>query len=312
MGDEAAPKEKNERASTSRRVLLGAAATGALGLAGGYLARNPHGPPMAVRVARRFENRVVLVTGATSGIGKAAAMAFAAEGGKVAFCGRRENLGKEVESAIKAAGGEALYVKADVLIEDEVRAFVDRAVDAFGRPHVGFNNAGITLEKPLHEFTADEWDRVVNTNLRGVFLAMKYELPHMIAGGGGTVLVTSSSNAIGTTAKRSAYAASKRGLVALVQAAAFDYAPYGIRVNALLPGTTDTPLVRRVAGMEGAPEAIWRAGADQWAKSNVPALQRMATAEEIASFALALASDEHPYLTGAQIVIDGGKTAHGG
>jgi NAD(P)-dependent dehydrogenase (short-subunit alcohol dehydrogenase family) len=312
MNDDPPKDKSNSGKASGRRAVLGAAATGVVGAFAGYLGRNVRPPPMAVRVARRFERKVVLITGATSGIGKAAAMAFAAEGGRVAFCGRRENLGREVESAIKAAGGEALYVKADVTVEGDVRAFVDRTVDAFGRLDVAFNNAGITLEKSLHEFSLEEWDRVVNTNLRGVFLAMKYELPHMIAGGGGTILVTSSSNAIATGAKRPAYAATKRGLVALVQAAALDYASSNIRVNALLPGTTDTPLVRRAAGMEGAPDAVWEVAAAQWAKSNLPGLQRMASPEEIASFALALASDEHPYLTGAQLVIDGGKTAHGG
>src|SRR5207245_4471356 len=113
-----------------------------------------------------------------------------------------------------------------------------------------FNNAGITLEKAIHEYSAAEWDDVVNTNLRGVFLSMKYEVPAMLAGGGGTIVVTSSSNAIATTERWGAYTASKRGLVGLVQAAALDYASKGIRVNALVPGTTDTALVRRVGGMQ--------------------------------------------------------------
>jgi NAD(P)-dependent dehydrogenase (short-subunit alcohol dehydrogenase family) len=140
---------------------------------------------------------------------------------------------------------------------------------------------------------------------------MKYQIPHMLAGGGGNIVVTSSSNAISTTAKRAAYAASKRALVAVVQAAALDYIADNIRINTLIPGTTDTPLVRRVVGLENAPETVWQVGAHQWAKSNIP-LGRMATAEEIASFALTLASDEHPFMTGAQMVIDGGKSARGG
>jgi NAD(P)-dependent dehydrogenase (short-subunit alcohol dehydrogenase family) len=124
--------------------------------------------------------------------------------------------------------------------------------------------------------------------------------------------VTSSSNAIATQAGRGAYAASKRALIALVQAAALDYGSRNIRVNAMLPGTTDTALVRRVAGMENAPDAVWHAAAAEWAKSRVPGLGRMANPEEIAEFALTLASDEHPFLTGAALVIDGGKTAQGG
>jgi NAD(P)-dependent dehydrogenase (short-subunit alcohol dehydrogenase family) len=134
----------------------------------------------------------------------------------------------------------------------------------------------------------------------------------MLAQGKGNIVVTSSSNAIATSDKRSAYSASKRGLVGLVQAAALDYASKGIRINALIPGTTDTELVRRAAGMEGVPDALWEAAARQWAKSHVPGLERMATPQEIAAFALVLASDDHPYMTGSQMVIDGGKTAHAG
>src|SRR5216684_6544299 len=165
--------------------------------------------------------------------------------------------------------------KKNVRNETEVRTFVDRTVQTYGQLNVAFNNAGITIEKPLHEYSSQEWDDVVNTNLRGVFLALKYEIPHMLASGGGNVVVTSSSNAIATTEKRSAYAASKRGLVGLVQSAAQDYPAKGIRVNALIPGTTDTELVRQAAGMEHVPDAIWEALAKQWAKSHVPGLERM-------------------------------------
>ena len=197
-------------------------------------------------------------------------------------------------------------------VEADVKAFVDQIASRYGRLDVAFNNAGITLEKPLHEYSSQEWDDVVDTNLRGVFLAMKYEIPHMLEGGGGNIVVTSSSNAIATTEKRSAYTSSKRGLVGLVQSAALDYAQKNIRVNALIPGTTDTALVRRSAGMENAPDGVWEVAAKQWAKSHVPGLERMATPAEIAAFALVLASDDHPYMTGSQMVIDGGKTAHAG
>jgi NAD(P)-dependent dehydrogenase (short-subunit alcohol dehydrogenase family) len=305
--------------SPNRRRVVGTAAVGVTaGLAAGLAAgvaialppKSPLIPPKPGR--RRFEGKVVVITGATSGIGRAAAIAFAAEGGKVAFCGRRTPLGEEVEREIKAAGGTALYIKADVLVEDEVRAFIDRAVAAFGRLDVAFNNAGITIEKPLHEYSAEEWDRVNNTNLRGVFLAMKYEIPYMLRTGGGAIVVTSSSNAVATQAKRSAYTAGKRGLVGLVQAAALDYAQQGIRINTLIPGTTDTPFLRKAAGMENVPDLVWRVGLNQWVKNNVPGIGRLATAEEVAALALTLASDEHPFMTGAQIVLDGGKTAKAG
>jgi NAD(P)-dependent dehydrogenase (short-subunit alcohol dehydrogenase family) len=301
---------------TSRRHVLASAAVGtvagaAAGLAGGVVVGQastlPHQRPSG---QRRFADKVVVITGATSGIGRAAARAFALEGAKVAFCGRRENLGQQVESEIRKLGGDATFIRADVRSEQDVKDFVDAAVSTYGRLDVAFNNAGITLEKPLHELTSAEFDDIVATNLRGVFLAIKYQVPHMLKNGGGNILVTSSSNAIATQAKRAGYTATKRGLVGLVQCAALDYAPLGIRVNALIPGTTDTELVRRAAGMEGAPDAIWKIGAAQWAKSNVPGLGRMAAPEEIAAFALVLASDDHPYMTGASLVIDGGKTAH--
>jgi NAD(P)-dependent dehydrogenase (short-subunit alcohol dehydrogenase family) len=309
--------EPGESRSQSRRRLLRTAglvgAGVALGVAGGtVVGSGKHPAPVPVAGRRRFQGKVVLITGATSGIGRAAARAFAAEGARVGFCGRREAMGMAVEREIREAGGEATYVRADVLREDQVRAFVARVCEAYGTLNVAFNNAGITVERPLHEYSVEEWDRVIQTNLRGVFLAMKYEIPPLLEAGGGNILVTSSSNAIATQERRSAYSASKRGLVGLVQAAALDYAPKGIRINAIVPGTTDTELVRRSAGMENAPEAVWQAAASQWARSHVPGLQRLASPEEIAAFALALASDEHPYLTGASLVIDGGKTAHAG
>lgn len=299
----------------ARREMLGMTAAAVAGAVAGCAGQDKHNPVTAQalkQVRQRFKDKVVLITGATSGIGRAAAEQFAGEGAKVGFCGRRESLGQEVEQGIRARGGEATYIRADVRRESDVQTFVDAVVRRYGRLDVAFNNAGITLEKPLHEYSAAEWDDVLATNLRGVFLAIKYEVPHMLANGGGNILVTSSSNALATTEKRSAYTASKRGLVGMVQAAALDYASKGIRINALIPGTTDTELVRRAAHMEHAPDAVWETTAAMWAKSHVPGMERMAKPEEIAAFALALASDEFPYMTGAQMVIDGGKTAHAG
>lgn len=289
-------------------MVVGAVGGLAGGVALGQAATLPQQKPSG---KRRFDDKVVIVTGGTSGIGRAAALMFAAEGGHVAFCGRNAERGKQVEDAIRDAGGNGVFIRADVRNEAEVKTFVDRTIETYERLDVAFNNAGISIEKPLHDYTAQEFDDVLTTDLRGVFLCMKYQIPHMLAKGG-AIVVTSSSNAIATTANRSAYSAAKRGLVGLVQAAALDYAQHGIRINALIPGTTDTPFIRRLAGMENMPDAAWHVAVSQWAKTHVPGLQRVATPEEIAAFALMLASDDHPYTTGGQFVIDGGKTAQAG
>jgi hypothetical protein len=299
-------------AISRRGLLVGGASAAATGLAGiaagiGVGAREVPPAPRSISPRQRFAEKVVLITGGTSGIGRAIAVASAREGARVAFCGRHACLGRDLQQEISSTGGMARYFHADVRVEGDVHRFIDYTVAQFGRLDVAFNNAGITLEKPLHEFTSAEWDDVLNTNLRGVFFAMKYEIPAMLTAKGGTIVVTSSSNAIATQAKRGAYAASKRGLVGLVQAAALEYGPRNIRVNAMLPGTTDTPLVRRVAGMENVPDAAWHAAAAEWARNNIPGVRRMANPDEIAEFALMMASDEYPLL-----VIDGGRTSQGG
>ena len=186
-----------------------------------------------------------MVTGATSGIGRAAALQFAEEGAKVVFCGRREALGREVEQLIRSRQGEATYIRADVRQEKDVEAFVAAAVRQYGRLDVAFNNAGITVEKPLHEYTSAEWDDVHHTNVRGVFLAMKYQLPHMIAAKKGSIVVTSSTAALSSTAK--------------------------------------TDFVRRLAGMANLPDLVWDVAISQWAKAKLPGDKRLATPEEVAA-----------------------------
>lgn len=296
----------------SRRRLIGSAAGLAIGavggLATGVAVANAAEPPATVQLdgLQRYRDKVVLITGATSGIGRAAALAFGREGARVALCGRRERLGEAVADEIRRAGGQALFVRADVRDEAQVSAFVDATVASFGGLDIAINNAGITREKALHEFSSAEWDEVIQTNLRGVFLGMKYQIPALLARGGGTILMTSSLVAHSTAAGRSVYSATKAGLIGMARAAALDYGGKGIRINAILPGTTDTALVRDVAGMAAIPDAAWAIGAAQWGRANVPGLGRMARPEEIAAFMVAMASPDLSYLTGSDLSIHGG------
>jgi len=286
---------------TRRAVLGGAAAAGLAALAAtpGTAAA---GTAAAERASGRYAGKVVVITGATSGIGKETAVAFAAAGAKVGFCGRREELGRQVEREIRRAGGEATYVRADVREPAQVQAFVDGVVRKYGRLDVAFNNAGIHLGKPLHETTVEEWDNVHRTNARGVFLAIKYEIPHL--GAGGVIVCTASSQAGHTRPGHAAYTASKRAVQGIVRAAALDYGGKGVRVLAIDPGTTDTALVRP----PGIPDDAWAQFKQAWGPLNVYGLPRMAEPKEMATAVLALASPDFSYLTGDAVLVDGGMS----
>ena len=295
-----------------RRRLLGGLAIGAMaGLAGaaaGAAAAHDANaePPPRIEGPKRFQDKVVLITGGTSGIGRASVIAFADEGAKVVFCGRRRSLGAEVETVVRARGGDAAYVWADVRQEEAVKALVAEVKRRHGRLDVAFNNAGVSIGRPLHETSLAEYETVMDTNVRGVFLCLREQIPVMLDQGSGVILITSSVQSVATRPGSAAYSASKRGLLGLMQVAALEYGARGIRVNALCPGTVDTPMVRDLGGAADLPDAAWAIAAKAWGRGNVPGLERMATADEMARAALWLSSDEMSYLNGSAVLVDGG------
>ena len=245
--------------------------------------------------ADRFTDRVAFITGAASGIGRAAAIAFAAEGARVAIVDRSADALRTVEALVKKAGGEVLAVACDVSSPDQVEGAIKQIVDRFGRLDIAFNNAGVENKAaPVHEIDLAEWDRIIGINLRGTFLCMKHELAQMVKQGGGVVVNTSSGAGIRGVAGGAAYAASKHGIIGLTRSAALDYAKQNIRVNAVLPGNIETPMMDRFTG------------GDMQKAIDLEPVGRLGKPEEIAEAVLWMASDLGGFVTGAATVIDGG------
>lgn len=247
-----------------------------------------------------FENKVALVTGGTSGIGRATAIAFGAAGAKVVFSGRRDSEGEKTAKLIRETGAECLYVHSDASKEEDIKALVQKTVETYGQLDYGFNNAGIESPgKPLHEHSIEEFDNLMAVNLRGLFLCMKYEIQQMLNQGSGAIVNNSSTQGLFSYPGNSLYTASKHAVMGLTRSAALDYAKRGIRINAINPGTISTELLDRAFQQLGV-------SADQ-VKSVVP-MGRIAKAEEVAQAVVFLCSDAASYITGQPLVIDGGYT----
>jgi NAD(P)-dependent dehydrogenase (short-subunit alcohol dehydrogenase family) len=248
----------------------------------------------------KLHGKVTIVTGAGSGIGRAVAHLFAQEGAHVVIAERNADAGEETAAAIRQAGGAALAVATDVRRADQVRRLIDQTVAIYGRIDILVNNAGIPGPyKPFHELDEADWDTVLDINLKGHFLCARFAVPFMIQGGGGAIVNTSSALAYLALANCSAYCASKAGIIGLTKAMALDLARSNIRVNCVVPGSVDTPLM-----WEGL-TADERRTIEPLAAEAEP-IGRIADPVEIARAVLFLACDDSSFITGTPLAVDGG------
>lgn len=251
-------------------------------------------------MSRRFEGKSVIVTGGASGIGRAAALAFAAEGARVVVADLNESSGETTARRVRGDGGEATFVRTDVSRAADCAAMVDAAVKLYGRLDVAFNNAGINLAvAPIANVEEQDWARILSVNLTGVFLCMKHEIPAMKRTGGGAIVNTASVGGVIGTAGVTAYCATKHGVVGLTKSAALDHIADGIRINAICPGGTRTEMLA---------EWFKDPAVERRALSHTP-IGRMASPEEIARAVMFLASEEASFMVGHAMIADGGLTA---
>ncbi|CAG7650895.1 Cyclopentanol dehydrogenase [Paenibacillus solanacearum] len=249
----------------------------------------------------RLQNKIILITGSGSGIGKSTALLFAREGATVIVNDLLEEKGLETLEEIRQAGGSAIFVQADVTSPESVKSMVDTIIAQYGRIDVLFNNAGVSGVGAIHEVEPDAWDRVININIRGVYLPCKYVLPHMMEQKDGSVINMSSCIAEIGLARRASYSATKGAVLALTKSMQVDYAPYNIRVNALLPGTVLTPFVEDYLKKSyDNPEA----GYESLKKRQLSG--DLLRPDDVAKAALFLASDDSRFMMGSPLYIDGG------
>jgi len=251
----------------------------------------------------RLARKVALITGGTSGIGRATSVLFAREGAKVAVCGRNEERGQKVVKEISAAGGDAVFISTDVRFEDECCRTVEKTFEAFGRIDILFNNAGVWFPNTVVDCTEEEWDLTLDVNLKGAFLMSKFTVPKMVAQGGGIIIHNGSGWGVEGGAAAAAYCASKGGIVLLTRAMAIDHAGDGIRVNCISPGDVETPMLTDDARNRS---IAWEDYHDEASKRP---MGRIGTPDEIARATLFLASDDSSYMTGANLIVDGGGVA---
>ncbi|UBQ07501.1 glucose 1-dehydrogenase [Zymomonas mobilis] len=248
-----------------------------------------------------YSGKVALVTGAGTGIGRETALAFAKAKAYVAIIGRSENNIQETLRLVTEMGGQAIAIQADVSQEDSIKAAIEKTVETFGKLDFAFNNAGIEHKAiPAADIPSEEWDRIISTNLNGVFFSMKHEIPAMLKSGSGSIVNTASGAGVKGFPGNGAYCASKFGLIGLSKAAALDYAKQHLRINVVAPGIIETPMMQRFTGgtEEGRETAI----------AQEP-VGRAGHPKEIAGTVLWLCSDLAAFTTGSVFVVDGGQTA---
>ena len=248
----------------------------------------------------RLENKVALISGGARGQGAVEAKLFAREGAKVVFGDVLDEEGRKVEAEIVESGGEATYVHLNVTSESEWVAAVDETVNRYGRLDVLVNNAGISIRKSIEDTTEEDWDRIMNINAKGVFLGTKHAIPAMRKAGGGSIInISSTAGLVGGPFTGSSYAATKGAVRLLTKSTAIQYAKEGIRCNSVHPGLLETPMTQ---------DLLADPATRKMRTQRIP-LGRIGTSEDVAYGVLFLASDESSFMTGSELVIDGGQTA---